>query len=591
MAEHARAFGVDASHHGPTHPGLKRTSVYLPMRDGVRLAVDLILPYPLAGEEKVPAILSVTPYWRSREGDEPGPLPRFFATHGMAMVVADERGTGASFGLWRHPWTPESIADIGDLVAWIAAQPWSNGRVGAIGDSYVGTTAQLAAAAGRPEVRAVVPRFMETDVYDDVAYPGGIHAKWLIETWTDLVRGLSLGVFPAANSPAPRIRPVDGPDGPALLARAIEEHRTAPHFDMRGAIFRDDRAPASKLSWDDFSVHLHQEAIERSGAAIYGWGSWLDGRTADAVLRRFMTFKNPQRAIIGAWSHGGRLHVSPFARADSEVLGPEAQALEHLRFFAHHLRGGPALELDRREIVYFTLGAERWQRTDRWPPPGFTDERLHFAAGGRLVGAPPANEAGADDYRVDFAATTGQRSRWHTELDGGPVSYGDRAAADRSLLTYTSDPLEEDVEITGHPRARLWVRSADDAAFHVYLESVDTQGRVTHLVEGQIRGRDRKTSLAPYAVFGPYHSHTRGDAAPMPAHETVALDFALYPISVCVPRGNRLRVALAGADASLFERVPPGGEVTITVERNRGRPSAIDLPTIRGVACHVTAAR
>jgi putative CocE/NonD family hydrolase len=588
VAEHARVFGVQAAYHGPTHAGFRRASQYVPMRDGVRLAIDVILPDPLAAGERVPAVLAVTPYWRSREGDVPGPRSRFFATHGLAMVVADERGTGASFGLWRHPWTPESVADIGELVAWTAAQPWSNGRVGAIGDSYVGTTAQLAAAAGRPEVRAVIPRFMETDVYADVAHPGGIYLRWLIETWTDMVRGLSLGDYPGGATPGPRVRRVDGPDGPALLAQALEEHRQAPPFDMRGAVFRDDRAAALGVSWDDFSVHRRREAIERSGAAVYGWGSWLDGKTAEAVLRRFMTFQNPQRAVIGAWSHGGGLHVSPFARPDSAVLSREAQEIEHLLFFNRHLRDrapGPV----GRELVYFTLGAERWQRTDRWPPAGFRDERFHLAAGGRLARAVPPDGGDADRYHVDFTATTGSRSRWHTELDAGPVSYGDRSAADQKLLTYTSDPLEEDVEITGHPRARLWVRStATDGAFHVYLEAVDEAGSVRHLTEGQLRGRDRKTSPAPYAAFGPYHGHTRADAAPLPLDRPVELDLALYPISACVPRGHRLRVAVAGADAGLFERVPPQGEVTITVERNRAHPSAVDLPVKRGLACRGT---
>jgi putative CocE/NonD family hydrolase len=586
VAEHARAFAVETPYAGPTHRSFRRTSQYVPARDGTRLAIDVILPDPLQPGERVPAVLSVTPYWRSKDGDDPGPQARFYATHGMAMVVADERGTGASLGVWRHPWTPESVADIGDLVAWIAAQPWSSGGVGAIGDSYVGTTAQLAAATGRIEVRAVIPRFMETDVYADVAHPGGLYLRWLIETWTGLVRGLSLGLFPGDAAPGPRIRPVDGPEGPDLLARAIEEHRRAPPFDMNGAVFRDDRAPAVGVSWDDFSVHRQREAIERSGAAIYGWGSWLDGNTAEAVLRRFMTFQNPQRAVIGAWSHGGGLHVSPFARADSEVLGREAQALEHLLFFQRHLQAGPAPQPERRELVYFTLGSERWQRTDRWPPPGFHDERFHLAADQRLLPQPPSVQAGADRYRVDFSAATGPRSRWHTELDGGPVSYGDRADADRKLLTYTSGPLTEDVEITGHPRVRLWIRStATDGAFHVYLESIDAAGRVYHLTEGLRRGRDRKTGPAPYAAFGPYHSHTRADAAPLPVGQPVELDFSLYPISACIPGSHRLRVAIAGADAGLFERVPPQGDVSITVERNHAHPSGIDLPVKRGVAC------
>ena len=516
VREHARAFGHYAAYGGPTHPGHRRMSRYVPMPDGVRLALDVILPDPLPAGERIPAILSVTPYGRSYEGADPGPREVFFATHGYAVVVADERGTGASFGVWRHPWTPESIADIGELVAWIAAQPWSNGRVGARGDSYVGTTAQLAAATGRPELRAVVPRFIETDVYADIAYPGGIYLEWVITTWTRLVRALTVGETPGMASPSRLVRPVDGPDGRDLRDRALAEHRGAPPFDMSGAVFRDDRAPGVGVSWDEFSVHTFRTAIERSGAAIYGWASWLDGKTAEAALRRFMTFGNPQRVVIGAWSHGGGLAVSPFARSDSEAVGPEAQALEELRFFEHHLRGRLAPDLDQAGIVYYTLGAERWRRSDRWPPPGFTSERWHLAAERRLDRASPERD-GADEYAVDFRATTGPRSRWHTELDGGPVDYGDRAAADRALLTYTSDPLGDDMEITGDPEITLWLRStAADGALHVYLETVDPRDVVRYIVEGGLRARDRKISTAPYATSGVYHSHRRADAAPLP---------------------------------------------------------------------------
>ena len=581
----ARAFGHYAAYGGPTHPGHRRTSRYASMPDGVRLALDVILPDPLPAGERIPAILSVTPYGRSYEGADPGPREVFFATHGYAVVLADERGTGASFGIWRHPWTPESIADLGELVAWIAAQSWSNGRVGARGDSYVGTIAQLAAASGRAELRAVVPRFIETDVYADIAYPGGIYLEWVITTWTRLVRALTVGETPGMASGARLVRPVDGPDGRGLRDRALAEHRRAPPFDMTGAVFRDDRAPGTGVRWDEFSVHTFRRAIERSGTAINGWASWLDGKTAEAALRRFMTFRNPQRVVIGAWSHGGRLAVSPFARPDSHTVGPDAQALEELRFFEHHLRGRPASDLDHSGIVYYTLGAERWRRSDRWPPPGFTNERWYLASERRLDRARPEGD-GADGYDVDFRATTGARSRWHTELDGGPVDYGDRAAADGALLTYTSDPLGDDMEITGDPEITVWVRStAADGALHAYLETVDARGVVRHVVEGGLRARDRKVSAPPYATSRVYHSHRRADAAPLPVGQAVELRFALYPISVCVPKGDRLRVAIAGADAGLYARVPERREVTITVERTPRRPSAIELPVRRSSAC------
>jgi hypothetical protein len=171
-------------------------------------------------------------------------------------------------------------------------------------------------------------------------------------------------------------------------------------------------------------------------------------------------------------------------------------------------------------------------------------------------------------------------------MGGQPIQYPDRAEADRRLLTYTSPPLEADIEITGYPTITLRVAStATDGAFFVYLEEVDEAGRVTYLVEGQLRALHRKVSTdpPPYALFVPYHSFKRKDAMPLTPGETAELTFGLLPISVLIRRGRRLRIAIAGADKDSFVRIPASPEEApvIKVERNRRYPSFIDLPVIR----------
>jgi len=123
------------------------------MRDGVRIAVDLLLPKDLPAGASIPALLNLTRYWRAREGEGPRDYQRFFVSHGYAMVLVDVSGTGASFGVWRGPWSPDEIKDGGEIVNWIVAQPWSNGKVGAIGTSYEGATAQLLAVPNHPAVK------------------------------------------------------------------------------------------------------------------------------------------------------------------------------------------------------------------------------------------------------------------------------------------------------------------------------------------------------------------------------------------------------------------------------------------------------
>jgi len=138
---------------GPQYNVMDVQALYIPMRDGVRIAIDVLLPANLPADAKLPTVLMQTRYWRSREyhpegrwiawaGDE---LNRFFVTHGYAVLLVDVRGTGASFGSRRHPWNAEEIKDAGDIVDWIVAQSWSNGKVGGYGISYEGSTAELLA--------------------------------------------------------------------------------------------------------------------------------------------------------------------------------------------------------------------------------------------------------------------------------------------------------------------------------------------------------------------------------------------------------------------------------------------------------------
>jgi len=234
----------------------------------------------------------------------------------------------------------------------------------------------------------------------------------------------------------------------------------------------------------------------------------------------------------------------------------------------------------KRVIRYYTLGERSWHTTTTWPPPGLTTQRWFFGANGSLARTQPSDADGADRYAVDFAATSGPLNRWHTQA-GSDVVYPNRAAADKKLLTYTSAPLARALEITGHPIVSLEVTStASDGAFIVYLEDVAPNGRVTYITEGELRGLDRRTSTAqpPFPAFGPYHSFKRADAQPLVPGEQAELRFALWPTSVLIRKGHRIRVAIAGADNGTFARIPATGHPVISIARNRDYASAIDLP-------------
>jgi putative CocE/NonD family hydrolase len=191
--------------------------------------------------------------------------------------------------------------------------------------------------------------------------------------------------------------------------------------------------------------------------------------------------------------------------------------------------------------------------------------------------------SGADRYAVDFEATTGQSNRWYTQLGGSDVIYPDRKEEDRKLLTYTSKPLDKEIEITGHPLVTLYVSSsANDGAFFVYLEDVDQNGKVTYITEGQLRAACRKVSekKPPFVFFGPYRTFERLDAEPLVPGEIAELTFDLFASSVLIKKDHCIRVAIAGADKDTFARYPLNDEniPKIQVERNKKFPSRIKLP-------------
>lgn len=576
----------------PADVGVRRTSLHVAAPDGTRLAVDLMLPDPLPTGTRLSAVTTFTRYWRSAAGRPTSPRDADWVRHGYAVVHADVRGTGASFGTWRRPWSDVERDDIATLLGWVAAQPWSNGRIVSTGGSYLGNTAQLAALTGVPAVRAVAPVAFDHDLYGDLVYPGGIPNRLLLREWSALVAALDANEAPGGGA---GVRPVDGPDGPSLLAAAVMEHRGNARVDdaTRGVAFRDDVAAAWGVPFDAIDLRRFRAAADAAAVPVQGWASWLDAGTANGVLSRFLEWKVPQEAIIGPWSHGGRWRTDPFSHTDTATAPSAAEQREAQRcFFDARLANAPvagtplggapvagALATPRRVIRYFTMGEDRWHETATWPPRGMRPVRWYVSAGQRLERQGPPSRAGSDRYVVDTLATTGPKNRWATQLDAGPVDYGDRSAADARLLTYTSAPLARAVEVTGHPILSLALRaSTTDGNVFAYLEAVSPEGRVVYLTEGQLRLSHRREVPGTSVLPVPHQTHRRADAAPMVPGEVTRVRVGLLPTSVRVPAGWRLRVAIGGADAGTFDRWPQDAVPEYVIERNAGHASWIEIP-------------
>lgn len=583
---------------------MKRRSLYLTMRDGVKIAVDLCLPDHVPTGARLPTILHQTRYWRAVDFrwpvgllrgangyDDVGVRPAFLR-HGYAWVSVDVRGSGASYGYQTGPYPPESVGDVWEIADWIVQQPWSNGKIGTYGISYDGFTAVSALRARHPALAACAPTYTVFDLYPDIAGIGGVPFTWFHRTWGQGTKALDANRLGLITGWLPRlvvkgVRPVYEDRRRVLLAEAIRTH--AGNWDVYETSFRiscrDDRLPYDPdWCFDTFSPHYHLADIQASGAPIYAYSGWLDGGFCHAAIRYFLNVRTPgTRLTIGPWDHGGMHNISPTVQR--KVPFSEHTA-ELLRFVDAHLKGEEAGIAAEEPVRYYTMVEDRWKRSAEWPPPGTRRLPCYLAPGNALAIGEPVFEDGeaCDTYRVDYSAGTGDLTRWKTLVGRAPSAhlYGDRAERDRKLLVYTSPPLAEDTEVTGHPFVTLYVAStAKDGNFFVYLEDVDERGNVTYVTEGLLRALHRRVSSEPppYRDVVPYRSYSRADAAPLVPGEITELAFDLLPTSYLFRAGHAIRVALAGADRDHFF-VPPGEPPVLRFYRDADHPSRVDLPVV-----------
>ena len=375
-------------------------SVYVPVGDGVRLAVDVWLPVErTAVGGTVGTVMRVTRYHRAEAPQEPGPeadtnaaAGDLFNRAGFALVVVDARGTGASFGTRTGELGEREIKDYGELIGWVAAQPWSNGRVGVYGTSYEGQAAELIAGLGHAHLVAVAALFSPYDPYRELFYPGGCgtdgrYARWMYESQLkDGVTGALDRLAAITGQPAETIalpspvKPVDGPDGPSLLDAAIGEHQsnTDVHALMGRVPFRDDRVAG--LDWEATAPAASGPAIASSGVPMLVRAGWLDGGFAAGALARFVTQASHQQVEIGPWGHGGGSFADTLRRSGAaahDPLSPGSQDRRLVEFFASYLGrngkpGGPST------LTFGTLGAGAWQAVTSWPPAGAGTQRWYL---------------------------------------------------------------------------------------------------------------------------------------------------------------------------------------------------------------------
>jgi putative CocE/NonD family hydrolase len=555
----------------PLYQERSSTSQYITMRDGIKLAALILRPVQDGKTVSTPLPVIWTHNRYHREGIYNWHYLQTLLKHGYIIVSVDVRGSGASFGTYQGPFSPEETRDAYDITEWLAVQPWSNGNIGMYGRSYLGITQYMAASTAPPHLKAIFPEMAEFDHYS-FFYPGGMFRDDFIRQWGKMLQTLDADGLP-----------VEVDSNNTLLKEALKEHSAnLDMFDMYSPLYYRDTSSTmtgTQLYIVNNPANYLKE-IRSSGIPVYHWAGWNDMFPKDALLW-YSNLMNPQKIVIGPWAH--------------PQLGSLDLATEELRWYDYWLKGIDNGVMSEAPIYYYTMGDGKksgWHSAWKWPLPDEKPTNFYFdgtRAGsvdsvndGSLSPALPLSIPGVDEYHVDYSTTTGTATRWTAGYNVMSSVYPNTLMFyDEKGLTFTTPPLTAEVEVTGHPIVHLWITSsARDGDFFVYLEDITEASYSKYVTEGNLRASHRAISTAPYNYLGlPYHRSNEEDIVDLP-DQPVEMVFDLFPTSYIFKAGHRIRVTITCADKDnvLTPRLDP--PPTVHLYREADRASYIVLPII-----------
>jgi len=558
------------------------------MRDGTILRANIFRPdddgaYPIA--------LARTPYGKDFFTASTFLDAVRLAKAGYIVVLQDTRGRFTSEGEWR-PFFYEA-QDGYDTVEWAAGLPGSNGNVGMLGPSYLGFTQWSAATQNPPHLKAIVPMITWADTRDGVAWRGGALELGLIGGWL-------LGVGPdtlfkrIANLP-----PQEQQQAIIALVHEIDHLRLTGYDSLP----LQDFAPLkrhdieTRLYFENFpndysreqaAPYSVYESYDRIDVPAYNIGGWYD-IFIQGTLQNFADLRagqgkgnaNRNRVLIGPWAHAnltntvGDVDFGFIANAGFINLQSDITGLTQ-RWFDYWLKGIDNGVLNEPPVKIFVMGENAWRDEHEWPlaRTQYTPFYLHSEFG--LSTEQPGDEA-SDQYIYDPASPTptlGGATLMHPLFGLGAKDQ--RTIEGREdVLVYTSEPLSEDLEVTGPAIVKLWACSdAKDTDFVARLIDVHPDGFARHLTDGIIRARYRNGDAAELLEPGKAYEFT----------------IDLWSTANVFKAGHRIRLDIASASFPRWDRNPNSGDdfgvsaelrpAHQTILHDAAHPSHIILPII-----------
>lgn len=496
--------------------------IRVPMRDGVGLRCTLRRP----GHGDTPAdgrfaglVHSFFAY-RVLQAGPMGDEAAWFTERGYVTLMCNPRGSGGSPGEWR-PFRPQERADNYDLIEWLAAQPWSTGKVGQTGASYGGISTYKAVSAHPPHLVAAAPIVSYSRFYAEMIYPGGIRSTilhwWPAVTWAAAVPG----------------------EGPVAVASGLRDSV---------AFARDAEAHSTyDAYWREFDIDT--AAVDSSDIPVLGLGGWHD-LFPTGMVANYQAARDQSWLVMFPWAHSDVVYGNPnYKGADNAILA----------WFDHWLLGIAGAPLPGARVTSWELprGTGHWVELADYPP-SLSEEVLALNGDGGLAGR--AAPAGSMTYTVNPLDTgCACADRGYATYPDDPAN--DQRLADTARAHFDGRPLDHDTVVAGTPVAHLLAAlSASDGNLVVHLEDVAPDGASAIISSGWLRASHRLSHEQPETL-------TPG--------RTYTFDVPLRPTHWRIAAGHRLRVSVSSGDVSAIEPNAPPGTVTILTGADG---SAIRIP-------------
>lgn len=549
------------------------------MRDGVKLYADVYLP---AGAGRFPVLVTRTPYGVQRDGTHQTAIR--YAQHGYAFVMQDVRGRYESEGAW-EPFRNEA-RDGYDTVEWAARQPWSNGKVGLQGGSYLGHVQWRAATQSPPSLLTLFPAVASTSIYRNWLTQGGAFRLSFNYGWgvVRMPNRIMLPQYWHTADYAPE----------SLKYATILPHLPLGDGDLQSADYavRHYRDWLKHQSYDQYWREISDEdLLEKVKVPAHTSGGWFDiflngtinGFTGMRLRGGTEKARRESKMIIGAWGHG------PSRKFGEVDFGPEANRdlfQRQLRWYDHYLKGVDN-GIDREPpLEIFYMGANKWRHAGDWPLPGTRFTPFYLSSGGsantakgdgRLGAGKPAG-ATRDQYAYDPnnpAPTVGGNNCCGTPTAAGPRDQ-QPVEARADVLVYTSDALKEQLAVAGPVRMKLYAATdGRDTDWMIKLVDVHPNGFAMNIAEGILRARFRK-GLDKMEL--------------LQSNQPYEFDIDMAGTANVFLPGHRIRVDITSSNFPQFDRNPNTGDdlgasaavrsARQTIFHTVDKPSHIVLPVV-----------